>query len=163
MWRTPRTGSGTRWPASSTPAGAFSTQLDAYLHHVEDAADWEWHEMARQLYAWTDRFNDRFFGQQMPGSLLSFARLDYRILAAYTLRRNPQGLLYEITLNTKHLERPLWETLETLMHECVHLWQQNQGAHPVARNYHNQEFVDRCRLIGLHPAMGVSQILGKLN
>ena len=122
---------------------------------MESADDWEWQEIARQLYVWTDRLNDRFFGREMPEAVLSFERLDHRVLAAYTLRRNPQGLLYEITFNTKHLARPLWQTLETLMHEYVHLWQQNYGANPVSRNYHNQEFVARCEAIGLHPLIGV--------
>ena len=110
--------------------------------------------MATTLYQWTDRFNDRFFERRMPEALLGFRCLDVRILAAYTLRRNPQGLLYEITFNTQHLDRPLWETLETLMHEYVHLWQQNLGEHPVERNYHNREFVGKCESLGLHPAIG---------
>jgi hypothetical protein len=123
---------------------------------VEVADDWEWQEIAGQLYVWIDRFNDRFFGREMPEAVLSFERIDYRVLAAYTLRRNPQGLLYEITLNTRYLTRPLWQTLETLMHEYVHLWQQNAGAHPVSHNYHNQEFVARCEALSLHPLIGRS-------
>lgn len=126
----------------------------AIRHHIEAAEDWEWHEIASSLYIWTDRLNDRFFGREMPDAVLSFERIDHRILAAFTLRRNAQGLLYEITFNTVHLERPLWETLETLMHEYVHLWQQNHGQHPVDHNYHNTEFVQCCEAAGLHPAMG---------
>jgi hypothetical protein len=72
----------------------------AIRRHVASADDWEWQEIAGQLYVWIDRFNDRFFGREMPEAVLSFERIDYRVLAAYTLRRNPQGLLYEITLNT---------------------------------------------------------------
>jgi hypothetical protein len=131
------------------------TPQEAIRRHVEGADDWEWRDVASQLYVWTDRFNDRFFAREMPEAVLSFERMDHRVLAAYTLRRNPQGLLYEITFNTAHLERPLWETLETLMHEYVHLWQQNHGQHPVTRNYHNEEFVARCEAIGLHPLIGL--------
>jgi hypothetical protein len=131
-----------------------SSPHEAIRHHVETAQDWEWHAIATTLYQWTDRFKDRFFERQMPEALLSFERMDHRILAAYSLRRNAQGLLYEIALNTHHLKRPLWETLETLMHEYVHLWQQNLGEHPVERNYHNREFVDKCAGLGLHPAIG---------
>jgi hypothetical protein len=131
-----------------------ATPHEAIRHHVETAQDWEWHSMATTLYQWTDRFSDRFFERKMPEALLSFERMDVRILAAYTLQRNPQGLLYEITLNTHHLGRPMWETLETLMHEYVHLWQQNLGEHPVKRNYHNREFVAKCETLGLHPAIG---------
>jgi hypothetical protein len=130
------------------------TPQEAIRQHVETANDWEWRAIASTLYQWTDRFNDRFFGQDMPDALLGFERMDVRILAAYTLKRNPQGLLYEITFNTHHLNHPLWETLETLAHEYVHLWQQNLGQHPVTRNYHNQEFVAKCEEIGLHPAIG---------
>ena len=39
-----------------TPHGAIRC-------HVEAAEDWPWHEIATQLYVWTDRFNDRFFGR----------------------------------------------------------------------------------------------------
>jgi hypothetical protein len=131
-----------------------ATPHEVIRQHVETAQDWEWHTMATALYQWTDRFNDRFFALKMPEALLSFERLDVRILAAYTLKRNPQGLLYEITFNTHHLGRPMWETLETLMHEYVQLWQQNLGEHPVERNYHNREFVDQCEALGLHPAIG---------
>ena len=126
----------------------------AIRRHIEAALDWEWREIASTLYVWTDRLNDRFFAREMPDAVLSFERMDHRILAGYTLRRNGQGLLYEIAFNTRHLERPLWETLETLMHEYVHLWQQNYGEHPVERNYHNVEFVQMCEALGLHPAIG---------
>ena len=131
-----------------------ATPHEAIRHHVETAQDWEWRSIATALYQWTDRFSDRFFDRQMPEALLSFERMDVRILAAYTLKRNPQGLLYEITFNTHHLDRPMWETLETLMHEYVHLWQQSLGEHPVERNYHNREFVEKCEALGLHPAIG---------
>jgi len=130
------------------------TPQEMIRRHVEGAQDWEWREIATTLYQWTDRFQDRFFEHKIPKALLSFEHLDFRILAAYTLRRNPQGLLYEITFNTQHLYRPLWETLETLMHEYAHLWQQNLGEHPVNRNYHNQEFVNKCESLGLHPSIG---------
>ena len=133
---------------------AQTSPQEAIRYHVEAAQDWEWHGIATELYRWSDRFSDRFFDREMPDIVLSFARLNVRILAGYTLKRNPQGLLYEITFNSKHLDRPLWETLETLMHEYVHLWQQNYGQHPVSRNYHNREFVGRCERIGLHPAIG---------
>ena len=69
---------------------------DAIRRHVETAVDWEWHAVATTLYAWAERFNAAFFASQMPDALLSFERMDVRILAAYTLQRNAQGLLYEI-------------------------------------------------------------------
>jgi hypothetical protein len=47
--------------------------------------------------------------------------------------------------------------LETLLHEQVHLWQQNFGKDPVkpGKPYHNKEFVEKCENLGLHPMPGV--------
>lgn len=49
-----------------------------------------------------------------------------------------------------------WAQLETLLHEQVHLWQQNFGEDPVrpGRIYDNKEFVDKCESLGLHPMPG---------
>ena len=46
-----------------------------------------------------------------------------------------------------------WAQLETLLHEQIHLWQQNFGEHPVkpGRVSHNKEFVAKCESLGLHP------------
>ena len=45
----------------------------------------------------------------------------------------------------------MWAVLETLLHEQIHLWQQNFGEHSVERNYHNKEFVNKCKQLGLYP------------
>jgi hypothetical protein len=77
-----------------------------------------------------------------------------------------QGLLDEITFNTKHYKLEdgkigwvwgKWAQAETLLHEQVHLWQQNFGENPVkpGRVHHNKEFVEKCESLGLHPLPGV--------
>jgi hypothetical protein len=86
-------------------------------------------------------------------------------MAAYTLHRNPQGLLDEITFNTGHYEDQQgnkvwrfgrWAQLEALLNEQVHLWQQNFDEDPVKpeKVYHNKEFVDKCESLGLHSKLG---------
>ena len=115
-------------------------------------------------------FKDRFLDpilltdrRRLPDPVISFDNLrNVRTLAAYTLHRNPQGLLDEITFNTRHYVEEennkvwifgKWAQLETLLHEQVHLWQQNFGENPVERGKspHNKEFVDKCESSGLHP------------
>jgi len=69
----------------------------------------------------------------------------------YKILSNPQGLLYEITMNSQHYKKEendgvksikwkfgKWAQLETLLHEQVHLWQQNFGDKPVkpGKPYH---------------------------
>ena len=104
--------------------------------------------------------------RRLPDPVISFDAMRIETLAAYSIIRNPQGLLDEITFNTVHLlhegEQRVWEygqwgELETLLHEQVHLWQQNFGSQPVkpGRVYHNKEFVAKCESLGLHPRPGV--------
>ena len=137
--------------------------------HAEEASDWAYREQAAFLYRWAVVFKDRLLDpvlltdrRRMPDPVISFERMNVKVLAAYTLIRNPQGLLYEITLNAAHIVDGQWSygqwgELETLLHEQVHLWQQNFGEHPVkpGRAYHNREFVDKCESLGLHPLLGV--------
>ena len=134
---------------------------EAIRRNVEIAMDWPYRKMATTLYRWADIFRERLLDPvaipgrgRMPDIVLSFEPMNYRALAGYTLQRNAQGLLNEIAFNSKRLDRPLWEHLETLLHEMVHLWQQNFGQHPIRRAYHNREFVDKCQELGLHSQIG---------
>ena len=142
--------------------------------NAETAHDWEYADEAAYLYRIASIFKDRFLDpvlltdrKRLPDPVISFNNLrNQNTLAAYTLARNPQGLLYEITMNTQHyVDKEVdgkhekawsfgrWAQLETLLHEQVHLWQQNFGENPVrpGRSHHNKEFVSKCEGIGLHP------------
>ena len=122
-------------------------------------------------YSMASLFKDRFLDPvlltdrgRMPDPVISFEHMrNYNTLAAYTLIRNPQGLLDETTFNTQHYvenkdtkklewEFGRWAQMETLLHEQVHLWQQNFGEQSVelGKIYHNKEFVAKCASLGLH-------------
>lgn len=141
--------------------------------NAENARDWEYSQEAQYLYGMAVLFKDRLLDPvlhtdrgRLPDPVISFENLrNKKTLATYTLHRNPQGLLDEITFNTAHYGpkdgKKLWSwgrwaQLETLLHEQVHLWQQNFGEHPVqpGRITHNKEFVDKCESLGLHPMLG---------
>jgi len=146
--------------------------------NAEKARDWKYAEEAAYLNRMANLFKDRFLdpilltnGNQLPDPVISFSNLrNLNTLAAYTLVRNPQGLLYEITMNIQQYEVVeidgsktrqwifgRWAQLETLLHEQVHLWQQNFGKDPFkqGRSQHNKEFVQKCESLGLHPKPGV--------
>jgi hypothetical protein len=146
--------------------------------NAENARDWEYAEEAAYLYRMAVLFKDRFLDpvlltdrSRLPDPVISFNNLrNQNTLATYTLARNPQGLLYQITMNSEHFidsevegkTKKLWSfgrwaELETLLHEQVHLWQQNFGECPVkpGRSHHNKEFVAKCESLGLHPMLGV--------
>jgi hypothetical protein len=138
--------------------------------NAENAHDWEYREDAEYLYGKANLFKDRFLDpilltdrRRLPDPVISFDDLrNKKTLAAYTVHRNPQGLLDEITFNTTHYKKAedkkvwvwgRWAQLETLLHEQIHLWQQNFGEHPVkpGKVSHNKEFIDKCESLGLHP------------
>jgi len=142
----------------------------AIRRNAENARDWEFHEDAEYLYGMAVLFRDRLIDpiaridrSQMPDPVISFDNLrNNRTLAAYTLHRNAQGLLDEITFNTTHFveqeDKPVWKfggwaQLETLLHEQVHLWQERVGKnkHKPGRVAHDKEFVEKCESLGLHP------------
>ncbi len=142
----------------------------AIKKNAESARDWEYSEEAKYLYGFAVLFRDRLIDpiaridrSQMPDPVISFDDLrNNKTLAAYTLARNAQGLLDEITFNTAHymLEEGMivwqygrWAQLETLLHEQIHLWQQRVGQQPIkpGRSHHNREFIQKCESLGLHP------------
>jgi len=111
----------------------------AVQKNAENAYDWEYTDEAKYLYGMAVTFKDRFLDPilhtdrgRLPDPVISFDDLrNKKTLAAYTLHRNPQGLLDEITFNTVHFEEKdekkvwkngRWAQLETLLHEQVHLW-----------------------------------------
>ena len=141
--------------------------------NAETARDWEFSDEAKYLYRMAVLLRERLIDpiaridrSQMPDPIISFTDLrNWNTLAAYRLRRNPQGLLYEINFNTEHYIQEegkstwrfgQWALLETLTHELMHEWQQTVGKDPVkpGKVYHNKEFIDKCESIGLHPKIG---------
>lgn len=138
--------------------------------NAEEAKDWEYADEAKYLYRMAVLFKDRFLDpvlltdrRRLPDPVISFDNLrNYKVLAGYTLHRNPQGLLDEITFNTEQYDTVegkqvwrfgKWAQMETLLHEQIHLWQQNFGETPVipGKTPHNKEFVKKAESLGLHP------------
>lgn len=153
--------------------GKLIEQIDpkpTIRRNAENAHDWEYAEEAKYLYDVAVLFKNRFLDPilhtdrgRLPDPVISFDDLrNRRTLAAYTLHRNAQGLLDEITFNTAHYQDKdgkkawvwgKWAQLETLLHEQVHLWQENFGKHKhkPGRVAHDKEFVEKCETLGLHP------------
>ena len=58
----------------------------------------------------------------------------------------------EIAMNPMYFRnRPLAETLATLVHEMVHLWQHRHGT-PGRGGYHNRQWAETMKRIGLYPS-----------
>lgn len=137
--------------------------------NAETASDWLYREEAARLYSLAVIFRDRLVDpilrldrSQVPDPVISFENLrNNNVLAGYTLQRNPQGLLHEISLNTAHYttvegkqewKYGRWAQAESLLHEMLHLKQQKYGKDPYrsGRNSHNKEFVTMAKELGLN-------------
>lgn len=137
--------------------------------NAETAADWPYKEEAVYLYRLAVIFRDRLVDpilrtdrSQVPDPVISFEdERNNNVLASYTLARNPQGLLHEITLNTAHYEDKdgkkvwrfgRWAQAESLLHEMLHLKQQKYGKEPYKRgkSTHNKEFCTMAKQLGLN-------------
>lgn len=143
--------------------------------NAETAVGWEFKDEAKFLYNLAVIFRDRLVDpiarldrSQVPDPVISFENLrNVNVLASYTLSRNPQGLLYEISLNTAHYQDiegkkvwryGQWAQAESLLHEQLHLWQQRYGKNPYrgGRDSHNVEFCRKAKELGLNvvPVIG---------
>lgn len=103
-----------------------------------------------------DHFNKRLFDGELPPCLLTLQR-EKRTYGYYSHRRfiqSGEGRAFtdEIALNPAFFAvAGLLETLQTIAHEMVHLWQAHFGD-PGRARYHNKEFAAKMEAIGLMPS-----------
>jgi predicted SprT family Zn-dependent metalloprotease len=99
-------------------------------------------------------FNRKLFAGSLPACLLNFSRKakTYGFFAPQRWQREGQEVRHEISLNPASLRsrKPI-EVVSTLVHEMVHLWQQDFGR-PSRRGYHNAEWASKMDAIGLVPS-----------
>lgn len=103
-----------------------------------------------------DLFNERLFGGQLRGCVLSFEdrgqHFGYFLEGGFIDREGTQKR-DEICLNPRHFLANTGdlELLQTLVHEQVHQWQFQFGK-PSLRTYHNREWAEKMLSIGLIPS-----------
>ena len=108
------------------------------------------------LYAF---YNVRLFSASLPECIINLSRRtgSYGFFASYLWasfdpeRSIPEERFHEISLNPDYLLRPSIEYHATLVHEMVHLWQQEYG-NPSRSGYHNREWACKMQSIGLMPS-----------
>ncbi|MCK9247107.1 MAG: SprT-like domain-containing protein, partial [Anaerolineaceae bacterium] len=110
----------------------------------------ETYENFQQFY---DYLNKGLFDGELPGCLLTLQRKKrtYGFFSGNRFARLDGQFTDEIALNPAHFrERPLREILATLAHEMVHQWQHHFGKSGRGP-YHNRQWADRMKAIGLQP------------
>jgi predicted SprT family Zn-dependent metalloprotease len=99
-------------------------------------------------------FNRKLFAGCLPACLLNFSRKakTYGFFAPERWLSEGREVRHEISLNPASLRsrKPI-EVASTLVHEMVHLWQQDFGRLS-RRGYHNAEWASKMEEVGLVPS-----------
>ncbi len=102
-------------------------------------------------------FNARLFGRSLPACMLNFSRAAkssgfFAPSRWEELQGKARAAHHEISLNPSTLKfrKPI-EVASTLVHEMVHLWQEENGK-PSRAGYHNEEWAKKMEEVGLAPS-----------
>ncbi len=113
----------------------------------------ETYEQFQRAY---ETLNTGLFDGSLPNCLITLQRRTgtYGYFSRARFVREDGEISDEIALNPMHFEdRPVPEVLATLAHEMVHLWQHHHGK-PGRGRYHNRQWADKMKAIGLQPSAG---------
>ncbi len=101
-------------------------------------------------------FNRELFENTLPACLITYQRkanTKGHFSANRFVNRRDDTRLHELAMNPNtFLDRTVEEILSTLVHEMVHLWQQEYGT-PSRRGYHNRQWADKMLGVGLVPSV----------
>lgn len=112
------------------------------------------HQTYSELQQAYDHFNAALFDGKLPYCLITLQR-EKRTVGYFSAARFASldgSTTDEIALNPSYFAVvPLVETMQTLVHEMAHLWQQHLGK-PGRGRYHNEEWAQKMESIGLMPS-----------
>ncbi|MFL0799463.1 MAG: SprT-like domain-containing protein [Agarilytica sp.] len=99
-------------------------------------------------------FNEKLFENTLPPCIITFQR-QARMMGYVSFKRwvNTEGkTIDELAINPTYFANyHISSILQTLCHEMVHIWQEHFGK-PTRSGYHNQEWSNKMRKIGLMPS-----------
>jgi SprT-like family len=129
-------------------ADSAQENINHALREHEIATTSALREVAQIGYDFFDIFNSHFFASQLPVCFLKFEPGRRGTLGYYLPGRNAVGARYEINLNPRHFDSPLYEVLGTLLHEQIHLYQ-DLFAKPSVADWHNAKFCAMALAFGI--------------
>jgi hypothetical protein len=112
-------------------------------------------EAYNELQAAYDWFNAQLFNGDLPPCLITLQRKTERVRGYFSPRRFDKASgehTDELAMNPMHFRRrSVQETLSTLVHEMVHVWQHHRGKSGRG-GYHNKEWGAKMKAVGLYPS-----------
>jgi len=116
--------------------------------HQEQASDWQYHALGKELHRWVHIFNFEF-KLEISQPVIAIDKLRSRTLAQYRRGRSGLGTRFSICLNATHLPgEHLYRILRWLLHELIHQWQEEHGK-LCSPPYHNKQFRQKATECGL--------------
>lgn len=126
-----------------TSSNIYQNLADHQCHE-----DWQKRDLLAVFQTWTKRF-DAHFKMGVTEIALCVDALPVSCFGHFREGHNGFGLKGEIAINELYLTtRPTWQILGTLLHECLHAWQDVHGK-PSRHNHHNVEFRRKAAALGL--------------
>lgn len=112
-----------------------------------------------ELYKCFHRFNDYFFSSKLPEPAITIQTKGKRNALGWCSTDNDRWKSedekikrYEINISAEHINRPIVETMDTLLHEMVHLYNMENGVQDCSRggSYHNKRFKEASERFGFY-------------
>lgn len=117
--------------------------------------------MTDELHKAFNILNEKFYSNKLPMPAITIQSSGKRTLSmgwCTTAKvwgdKDGNQKMYEINLSAEFIDVSFIETMDTLMHEMVHLYNLVYGVQDVSRNgtYHNKKFKERALMSGfVHP------------
>lgn len=97
--------------------------IHEHLKKHEITAEWEYQNKSELFYQFFDKFNSTFFENKLPLPVFAFKARRKSNLGYYKIGTNEFGIKDEIGFNIRHINRPKFKLLSTLLHEMTHLFE----------------------------------------
>lgn len=127
---------------------------DAIADHQIKNRDWIYFPVIREVHRAVSLYQQFLFKQEkLPPLVFGIGRIGRCTLGHFMKTHNDYGLQYEVMLSESHVlqnsnEEGWYRILGTVLHECLHAWQLENGE-PGVPPYHNKEFRDKAEEFGL--------------
>ena len=108
--------------------------------------------VTQELHKAFDLFNERFFENKLPTPAITIQTSRHNKLSMGWCSVHPiwsdkkgETKRYEINISAEYIDQDFFETMDTLMHEMVHLYNLVHNIQDCSRNetYHNKHFKNR--------------------
>ena len=108
-----------------------------------------------QLENWFDAVNRKYYANELPRPIMTIApdekKKAYGWCTTYKAWTDGKQSNYEINISANYANRSMTETISTIMHEAVHLYNILHNVKDCTRNgfYHNKNFKNEAERRGL--------------